>query len=332
MKVSTDARSMAGVVVLGATLILPMTSRAGGQEEFQFSPGQTVFIHAETVAGLNDSVLEQKLHKKFLKRKVFKVTNKLELADFVFLVYSEYRMHKLKDYSNQDSKWWKSDWKEKRVLMFAEGFAVTRNAYEKGFSSREALRLAARWQWLAGGERSASGHERRSSVLVKTFHSQYMDVPASPRAGSSVPGSFALGSGQSVYIVAHKMTGPDDIRLEGNLIKEFSRKKKFRIAGNLSEADFVFLVYSQNRSVTRTNILKIWDPGPTENALVYAEAYAITPDQFGKYVHDLKMLREVAYWQRTIGSGQVGALSLFGLPPKRRYRGLVKQFHNDVVH
>lgn len=91
MRIPLNARSIARVVAMGVTLVLPVAAEGGGEEPFRFSPGQRVYIHAEMVTGGADSYLEQRLHNRFLKKQTFEVTNKIEEADFVFLVYSDYR-------------------------------------------------------------------------------------------------------------------------------------------------------------------------------------------------------------------------------------------------
>ena len=331
MRIPTNARTLDWIAAVGMTIAGTVAAWGGSDDSFRFEPGQAVYIRAETVTGMDDQVLEQKLHKKFLKRGVFKVTNNITKADFVFLVYSEYRVEKIRKSTSVDSKWWKTDWEESRVMMFAEGFAIPKKEYDKGLTTREDLRKAAQWQWLAGGEATAAKHERRSSELVKVFHKQSMNPPVRVRTASSSQGHFTFGPGQSVYIIAFELTGAVDIRMEGILTREFSRKRKFGVAGDLSDADLVYLVYTQYETVELTSMLKVWDPGPERKVLVFAEAFAVTPDQFEEYSADLEMLRKIAYSQQRVGSGQVGLLPSFGLPPKERHKSLVKQFHQEVA-
>lgn len=332
MLVFEKSREIVLVVALGVSWALPVAVLGAGEEAFRFKDGQSVFIHAETIYGTSDPVVEQKLHKKFLAKGNFRVTNKSSEADFVFHVICEYQTRRVKkSYSGKDSKWWEKDWEEQRVLVFAEGFAIPKNAYDKGLSTREDHRRAARWYWLAGSERSATTTDRRSGELVKVFHKQYRDLPATTAKAAPTQDEFAFGPSQSVYFVAYESTGAEDANLEGMLAKEFARKKKFAIASSLTDASFVFLVFSEYRTVSQTSILKPWDPGPDHKALVLAEAFAITPDLFKRYAGSKTTLRESAHWQTTFGSGQAGVQTMFGFPPKRRHRGLVKQFHQDVA-
>lgn len=331
MRVPVGPRAFAYLVAAGLTLALPVAVVGEGGEPFRLRAGQVVFIHAETIQGGEDPVLEQKLHKKFLSEGDFEVTNDHREADFVFLVYSDYRMREIKKIPQKDSNWWESDWEEHRVLIFAEAFAVPKKEYEKGLGTRDDLRRAALWHWLAGSERSATKTERRSGKLVKSFHKQYRDLPAPAATAPPTDERFAFGPGQSVYFVAFESTGTEDVYLEGMLIREFNRQKKFAVASNLTDASFVFLVFSEYQTVSQTSILKPWDHGPDHKALVFAEAFAITPGQFMKYAGSRSDLRDCAHWQATIGSGQAGIATIFGFPPKRRHRGLIKQFHQDVA-
>ena len=247
MRVFRKIRVSAWVVAVGVLWVLPATALGAGEEAFCFKKGQTVFIHAESIQGGADPVVEQKVHKKFLAKGDFRVTNDRSKADFVFHVISEYEWRKVKKYSGKDQKWWKSDWEEHRVLVFAEGFAVPRKVYEKGLSTRRDLRQAARWYWLAGSERSATQTDRRSGKLVKVFHKQYRDLAIPAERPSPIREDFAFGPGQSVYFVAEEMAGLEDPHMEGMLIKEFTRKKVFRVAQSLTDASFVFLVFTQSK-------------------------------------------------------------------------------------
>jgi hypothetical protein len=129
-------------------------NRAGGGEEpLRFSPGQKVYIHAETVAGVGDPYLEQRLHDRFLEKNTFEITNKVEEADFVFHVYSDYRTKRVLNAGSKHNGG--SRWKTGNYLVFAED-----------------LRKKARWHFLAGSEKFLSNPERRSRKLVKVFHEQ----------------------------------------------------------------------------------------------------------------------------------------------------------------
>lgn len=323
MRIPLNARSIVGVVAVGVMLVLPVAAEGGGEEPFRFSPGQRVYIHAETVTGVGDPYLEQRLHDRFLEKNTFEITNKVEEADFVFHVYSDYRTKRV---LNAGSKYnGGSRWKTGNYLVFAEGFAFFGKDYIKGFSGREDLRKKALWHFLAGSEKFLSNPERRSRKLVKTFHAQYPGLVISTPRESPVEGEFAFGPGQSVYVVAYQLKGPADVPLEGAMVKEFAQRKIFKPIGSLSHADFVFLVYSEYETWGWAD-LGSWVFGPQEDVLTLAQAFAVTREQFEEYELDLPMLRAVAHWQKKVGPGEVGIL-----PPIKRYRGLVKQFHEEVA-
>lgn len=137
--------------------------------EFEFHARQLVYIHAQTVDGVDDSAFESRLRGRFLDYKVFYVTNKIAEADFVFWAFTDYRTQTI---DLECEKIWEPCTKTRRYLAFAEGFALSPDDYQKGFASRDDLRGKAHWQWLVGAINHVSIPERRSRKLVKTFHEQ----------------------------------------------------------------------------------------------------------------------------------------------------------------
>ena len=71
---------------LAPSIVLMVITLAMAAEanDFEFRPGQVVYIHAEIVCGPEDPAFESRLRSLFLERAVFYVTNEVTEADFVF--------------------------------------------------------------------------------------------------------------------------------------------------------------------------------------------------------------------------------------------------------
>lgn len=170
-------RNRALLVSLIAVLVgLPLAADPVSADDFEFRPGQVVYIHAQKVSGSDDAVFENKLRGLFLDRKVFYVTNKITEADFVFWAFTDYRVQTIQ---LECDKWYKPCSKERGYLAFAEGFVLSPDDYLAGFPSRDDLRAKAHWQWMVGSTTRISHPERRSRKLVKLFHEQTIHQMAS---------------------------------------------------------------------------------------------------------------------------------------------------------
>ena len=139
--------------------------------------------------------------------------------------------------------------------------------------------------------------------------------------------SFTFRPGQPVYIAAfHRVHEPglypsgardryvlrNDVEFEAHLRKEFEKKRAFKVADKLSEAELVFLAYREDDA---------------------AEAYSLAPDKYIEWKNqldpatgqfDLDDLREEAYGRYVAGH--------FKLPTSGRISNrLVKKFHEATI-
>ena len=65
------------------------------------------------------------------------------------------------------------------------------------------------------------------------------------------------------------------------MTKEFTQRKIFEPIGNLSQADFVFLAYSEY-GVWGLPYLEPWVLGPRDDVLTQAEGFAVSPDDYSR--------------------------------------------------
>ena len=139
------------------------------------------------------------------------------------------------------------------------------------------------------------------------------------------PGSaqFSFQPGQSVYVVAYRISGEPDFYMEGRIKQTFEKQKVFKAARKASDSDFVFLAYSEYQIIGTTSIFNRADP--SREYLTSLTGFAIAPDQYTRAKGNLDALREASHWhdQATMGRGYRIPENLSGK--------LVKKFHDEIA-
>jgi hypothetical protein len=165
---------------------------------------------------------------------------------------------------------------------------------------------------------------KRTSYLAPALAFFIIILAADPGYGQSNPRTPTFRAGQSIYIVAFRVTtlypvifdeaGPDrqrdyinnDLDAERKVRKRIEEWQFFKVAEKLSQADFIFLVSLDESSI--------------EGLAIPFEAYR----QHFKEKFDLDALREAAYGRYLIGPLKLPTLS-------RLSDRLVKQFKERVT-
>ena len=131
-----------------------------------------------------------------------------------------------------------------------------------------------------------------------------------PAAAQSKPDSaqFTFKPGQSVYVTAQRINGQLDTYVEERLRSAFEKQKVFQLARKISEADFVFLAYS--------------DYGGGD--LQTLTCFALLPEQYTRTKGDYDALREAAFWTDQSKNG-------WNQYPEPLSGRLVKKFHEQFV-
>ncbi|HKQ78969.1 MAG TPA: CHAT domain-containing tetratricopeptide repeat protein [Blastocatellia bacterium] len=145
------------------------------------------------------------------------------------------------------------------------------------------------------------------------------------QATETKPGSaqFSFQPGQSVYIVAYRISGEPDLYMEGRIKQTFEKQKVFKAARKASESDFVFLAYCEYQMVGTTSIFSSADP--SREYLTNLTGFAIAPDQYARAKGNLDALRDASHWHDQATMGRVYRV------PENLSGKLVKKFHDDVA-
>jgi len=164
----------------------------------------------------------------------------------------------------------------------------------------------------------------RTSSLAPALASVIVFLTAVPGNGQSNPPPSTLRAGQSMYIVAFRLTSQypvileepglhgqqdyinHDLDAERKIRKRIEEWKYFKVAEKLSQADFIFLVSLDESSI--------------EGLAIPFEAYR----QHFKEKFDLDALREAAFGRYLIGPLKLPTLS-------RLSDRLVKQFQEKLT-
>lgn len=139
---------------------------------------------------------------------------------------------------------------------------------------------------------------------------------------------FEFRPSQLIYIRAEMISGCDDPAFESRLREFFLKSKVFYVTNDITQADFVFLAYTDYRMRTiELECDQPWKPCSKESRyLAYAEGFAVSPDEYLKGFENRDDLRGKAHWQWMVGS--TSRIS----SPERRSRNLVKAFHEQTIH
>ena len=131
-----------------------------------------------------------------------------------------------------------------------------------------------------------------------------------PAAAQSKPESaqFTFKPGQAVYVTAHRINGQLDTYVEERLQNAFEKQKVFKLARKLSEADFVFLAYSEYGEGTVQTLI----------------CFALLSEQYAQTKGNYDALREVAFWTDQSKNG-------WNQYPEPLSGRLVKKFHEQFV-
>jgi hypothetical protein len=129
-----------------------------------FRPGQSVYIVAFRNDGKPDLTAEVEVKKAFEKQKAFKYADKLETADYVFVLYADYTHPR--DYMDRYGA-------AGEIMTGAVAMALSRESYSQRKGDLEALRAAALWKELFSQGRMVSLVNGRSTLpknIVNKFH------------------------------------------------------------------------------------------------------------------------------------------------------------------
>jgi hypothetical protein len=140
--------------------------------------------------------------------------------------------------------------------------------------------------------------------------------------------SVKFTRGQRVYIVAVETTSRDlnstraNFQIERRAKDEFAKARAFRVVSALRDSDFVFLVLLDAESRSFDEV-----------------ALAVSPNDYERLGGNLDSLRNAALWQSNnhekvgreaaLAGATLGVSALFHNPSV--VKGLVKQFHEDVI-
>jgi hypothetical protein len=129
----------------------------------------------------------------------------------------------------------------------------------------------------------------------------------------------AFKAGQTVYVVAMKISGQPDLSTERKLKDEFEKQKAFKVATSLQSADFVFLMLVEYEY----NQMAAGGVGIGSEDIKSVAAFAVSPDAYTQHKSDLDNLRDKALWQ--ISENNI-IWRTGGLPKK-----IVKKFHENAA-
>ena len=131
-----------------------------------------------------------------------------------------------------------------------------------------------------------------------------------PAAAQSKPESaqFIFKPGQAVYVTAHRGNGQLDSYVEERLQNAFEKQNVFRLTRKISEADFVFLAYSDYG-------------GGTVQTLI---CFALLSEQYTQTRGNYDAIREAAFWTDQSKNG-------WNQYPEPLSGRLVKKFHEQFV-
>lgn len=133
---------------------------------------------------------------------------------------------------------------------------------------------------------------------------------------------------QVIFIRAETVRGGIDSAFESRLRSRFLDHKVFYVTNKISEADLVFLAFTDYRMQTVAIKCEMWWQPCTKQRryLAYVEGFVLAPEDYEKGFTSRDDLRGQAYWQ-----GLVGSTSRISIP-ERRSRKLVKTFHEQTIH
>jgi CHAT domain-containing protein/Flp pilus assembly protein TadD len=148
-------------------------------------------------------------------------------------------------------------------------------------------------------------------------------IPAAARQAdqSQATEPFKIQADQSVYVVAHRISGEPDLYLEGRLKQVFEKEKVFKPVRRPSEAAIVFLVYSEYKIVQTGHA---FDRRESSEFLVSASGFALLPEDYTDAKGNLDALRDRAIWYEQATVGRMYRI------PENLSGKLLKKFHEDV--
>jgi hypothetical protein len=137
-------------------------------------------------------------------------------------------------------------------------------------------------------------------------------------------GSYiTLEKGKSVYVVGVEAASRDlsltraNLEIERKAKEQFRKKRVFKIAQSLQEADFVFLVVLDAQS-----------------ALFDESALVISPDSYVELGNNIDALRVAAIWQESAHfdrKKRLTTMATLGFKRVSIAKGLVNRFHEDAI-
>src|SRR5262249_37313553 len=141
----------------------PTDNPPPGGQPFTIQPGQAVYIAVYKTTGAADLMVAPRVKNAFLKQKVFKITDQIGEADFVFLVYTEYTVQRMAAIGPDPGSV-----SQQEFVKRAQGFALSPEQYSRYKGNGDTLRAVAYWYQQVSPHTSIP--ESHSGQLVKQFH------------------------------------------------------------------------------------------------------------------------------------------------------------------
>lgn len=158
--------SSISLLLLVSAAVATAESRTG-DPTLQFRRDQTAYIVAFKGDGRPDFTAESEVTKAFEKKKAFRLTNRLQESDFVFVLFGDYT--RPREFIHRDLG------ESGEIMTGAAAMAMTPQDYTLHKGDLEALRGAAVWRELVssggwGGMTIVNGRSRLPKKAADKFH------------------------------------------------------------------------------------------------------------------------------------------------------------------